>query len=642
MSSTIRRALIGAVAGGVMLATVGLTAIPAAQAAGCPDPVLRYASSSNTLYLSAGVADLPALKAACPAAPLSTDGAGTWDLGANLVVQNGATLNIGPGVTTLRLRSDPASTTTTVVAITAQYGTINIDGAAVTSWDTVAKRPDTDPNLPSGVTASSTTRARAFVRAVSVLDADGTPRESTMNITDSRMSYLGWYASESYGVAYKARGCGHDTDAARDVCARLNVYGSQRNSTFEYNTMGTYTWGAEGMTFDRNVYANNVIYGLDPHDNSDNLTITNNEMFGNGDHGLICSQLCNGLRIVGNHSHSNGYTPWIPPTDDDPSDNQVHGIMLHRGVTDSVIQDNVVEDNPNGAGIAIFDSSGILISGNTVRKNRFGFRASVGTTDVRVQDNTFDASSSYGVYTYAGSDPVVYGSTPRPHDITFTRNALTGTGRNVANLTSSDRLSFVDNVASASAGPLNLQGSTGISWSGASKPGSGITLSAATTTNSGRLVMPATPYASAVPVTLDGTGSVDVVAPDGRLYDAGGRKVRSAIGSGTAAGSTLPLGPDLGTSPIAVTQVKARVLLDTGRLSALASGFSTTNRQVAISGGTAGATATFIVSGLTAGRSYPITFDGSPQPARTATAGGTVQFTITVPDSGSHLVAVTG
>ena len=38
-------------------------------------------------------------------------------------------------------------------------------------------------------------------------------------------------------------------------------------------------------------------YGFDPHDDSDFLTIHDNEVYGNGYHGIIASKRCNGVSI---------------------------------------------------------------------------------------------------------------------------------------------------------------------------------------------------------------------------------------------------------------------------------------------------------------------------------------------------------
>ncbi|POX36338.1 hypothetical protein C3486_34125 [Streptomyces sp. Ru73] len=424
----------------------GLTSVfaPPAQAAACSGQV-RYASSTNTLYLQSGTATLPDIARLCASAPLyEVDGSpGTWQLDANLVVQNGATLNVhgpdaGGTVKTLRLNSPDSNKPTEVASITAQYGTIDVDAVDITSWDMAKGGPDTDASAGSGE------RGRAFIRALSYLDTDGTPRQSRMNFYNSDVGYLGYYAAESYGVAYKARGC---DISHQDVCDKLDVLGDQIGSRFHHNYMGTYTFGAYGMTFDRNEYDNNIAYGLDPHDDSDRLKITNNRAHHNGNHGIICSQRCDNLEIVGNESDHNGIPPYVPPGDDDASDNQVHGIMLHRGVTDSVVRNNYVHDQPNGAGIAVFDSSDDVIADNTVTRAKFGLRYSVGSQDITTSGNKVTDSGQYAVFTYQGSDKPMYtNNTGRPARLEFTGNTFDGSASNVFKLNQSDDLSFRNNT----------------------------------------------------------------------------------------------------------------------------------------------------------------------------------------------------
>ncbi|GAA2274540.1 hypothetical protein GCM10010145_51860 [Streptomyces ruber] len=439
---------------GALLAGTAVALSPAAQAAACTGQV-RYASSTNTLYLTSGTNTLSGILQLCPSAPLvKGTGSGVWQLNATLVVQNGATLRLhgtaaGGDVDTLRLRSAAGGDPLRVSSITAQYGTIDIDQVKITSWDDEKNGPDTDPGVPSGGG-----RGRAFIRALSYLDANGVARESRMDIKDSDLGYLGYYAAESYGVSYKARGCGIET---QDVCARLKVRGSQTGSRFHHGYMGTYTFGAYGMTFEGNEYDNNVTYGLDPHDDSDHLKIIGNHAHHNGTHGIICSQRCNDLEIVGNTVHHNGVPPHVPPGDDDPTDNQVHGIMLHRGVTDTVVRNNHVYDHPNGAGIAVFDSSGNTVTGNRIERARYGLRYSVGSTDIVSTDNTVSDSGQYGVFTYKGSDvPAYTGTTGRPGRLTFTGNTFNGSKSDAFRLNDADDVTFRDNTFTGTfaAGPL--------------------------------------------------------------------------------------------------------------------------------------------------------------------------------------------
>ena len=186
-----------------------------------PGPLLDHLG--KIIYLMSGKSTLTAIKAACPSVPLTEAAPKVWQLDADLVVQNGATLTLDAAgdFAKLRLQSLPSGLQNEVSALIAQYGTLNLTGVKVTSWNGTG--PDTDATIPtSGV------RGRAFVKAVSLMDGS-TPRPSTMNIVDSDLGYLGFAGSESYGVAYKARGCGI---AAQDICAVLDVFGKETGSTF--------------------------------------------------------------------------------------------------------------------------------------------------------------------------------------------------------------------------------------------------------------------------------------------------------------------------------------------------------------------------------------------------------------------------
>jgi mannuronan 5-epimerase len=422
-------------------------AAPAAAVA-CTSPV-RYSVTSNTIYLVAKQSyTLSTIKQACPGAPLSQvdPRTHTWQLDADLVLQNGSTLLLrgtraGGDVDTLRLRSLASNKPTEVTQLMANPGTIEMNSIRVTSWDTVANGPDKNPRAATG-------RGRAFIRVIST----GSAQISTMRITNSDIGYLGYYAPESYGVVYKARGCDRMHVAA---CQNVYVGGSQTNSRFHDNYMGTYTWGAKGMAFRNNSYDHNVSYGLDPHDVSRNLTVDRNKFAYNGNHGFVCSQLCDRLTITNNESHHNGLVPWRGPTGDSDVPGQVHGIMIHRGVTNAVVSGNSVHDQPNGVGIAVFDSAGNTVTGNTVANNMVGIRLTVGAANNTVRNNTIRNSAQYGLLFFKGTDAPGYTTkTGRPTGNLIDGNAIIGAGRNAVKATDADQNQITHTTFGGTLGPL--------------------------------------------------------------------------------------------------------------------------------------------------------------------------------------------
>ena len=610
-----------------LLATIGtavalvVVASPAAAAA-CAGAV-RFSASSNRLYVSSGTQTPSTILALCPAVPLvQVDPANKiWQLNVDLQVENGATLALrgsaaGGDVNELRLKSGASNLPTDVVTLTAQYGTLDLDHTKVTSWDPAANGPDTNTALPAG--SATTARARAYIRALSYVDATGN-HESRMTIDASDLGFLGYYASEAYGVVYKARGC----DAThKDVCDALNVGGFEKNSRFHDNYFGTYTWDANDMDLTNNEYDHNIGYGLDPHDDSDNLRIVGNKSHHNGNHGIICSQRCDHLTITDNESYSNGLVPWVGPHDTDASDNQVHGIMIHRGVTDSVIKNNKVHDNPNGAGIAVFESGGnTAIEGNTLTNNKYGLRFSVGSHDIASTDNTLSGTTQYGVYAYRGKDLPVYTQTGgRNVDLTFSGNKINGTGSDLISLTETDRIAFTGNTASGTVGKIRLTGSTATTLTDNTLP-TGITVALV---GSGATVQSGNGAARPTfKTTVDATSALSVITDDGRLAKAS-VPTASAISSAAA---TLKLGAS--TSSVTVTPQPMGATVADGAATARPVSTSATSMTVALTPSAAGQQIAWTMSGLTAGTRYIVRTNGTKTGTVTADSGGNVSSTMT-------------
>ncbi|MBW3574273.1 MAG: right-handed parallel beta-helix repeat-containing protein [Actinobacteria bacterium] len=365
---------------GVGASVLGVGATPA-RAAGCDAGAVRFASSSNSLYVTGPVtctlSDLDALTTA-PLAQVDP-GAKVWLLGANLILEQGATLNlhgseIGGDVDELRLRSNKGSAATDTVFVRAHAGTISMRNTKVISWDEAANGPDTD-----GVAK------RSYVQARSFLDGGGVAQQSRMDIIDSEVGFLGFHGPESYGLSWKVLGT--------NVFDRVDVFGDVINSRIHDNHFGIYTYGAYGMRFVNNDIHNNVAYGLDPHDDSDNLLIEGNRTFDNGNHGIICSQRCDNLIIRNNVSERN----------------TGHGIMIHRGVTNSLLEGNTANGNSD-TGIVAFESFNNRIVNNTMNGNLRGLRLSVGAANNLFQGNTIAGNRAYGIYLYKGSDVPVSGN----------------------------------------------------------------------------------------------------------------------------------------------------------------------------------------------------------------------------------------
>ncbi len=611
--------------GVLLLAGVGPIVMAArADAAACSSPV-RYASSSNTIYLVTKQSYTPSdIRSFCASAPLTlVDAASkTWELSADLVLQNGATLVLhgskaGGDVDTLRLRSLADNAPTNVSALTALYGTIDIDSVHVTSWDDATGKPDADPSLPSG---ASTDRGRAFIRALSTLDSDGvTPRQSTMTIANSEVDHLGYDGSEAEGVAYKTRGCDH-TSANIGVCQKVQVTGSETNSHFHDSFMGTFTWGASGITFKNNEYDHNVVYGLDPHDVSTKLTIDHNHFDNNGDHGLICAEACDHLTITNNESDHNGMVPFRGPSGTD-TPTKVHGIMLYRGVTNTTVSGNSVHDQPNGAGIAIYDTSGDTVTNNKIVGAQYGIQISVGSAKNTISNNTVTNSTLYGVYMYKSSDAVHYTTASgHPTGNVLSNNTFNGTGSNAVKLTESDSNQFTNSTFTNTGSKLQFINSAKNVLNNVTMPAGQRISVTGTAAEPGSLTIISPP--GKLSVSVDANSSYDVTNVGGKLYAVGGVAATvSPTGSATHLTSTA-----LGTTGgVSMTPQALTVLPASGSASASATGSGTsTNLTVT---GTPGGNLAITIGGLTPGAHYLVRRNGGQITTAVADSGGVVRFT---------------
>ncbi|CAM9315125.1 unnamed protein product, partial [Laminaria digitata] len=248
---------------------------------------------------------------------------GTYYMTAHIHITGGATLEIDGNeqddefaCKILLLASNSDITGTDSLNIRAHGGNLVVRNTKIFSWD--ISTGDYDLNTDDGRAYLSAVTEFITGRDIDACPGDddaGTSGYSTgqalnnegvarMDIYDSEIAYLGYQASESYGVAYKARGLCKtlenldifDDDQDFDYA----VYGDILNSELHHNWFGHYSYGHQGGKWNYNVVHDNHGYGFDPHDDSDHLEIIGNEVYNNGDHGIIASKRCTDITIADN------------------------------------------------------------------------------------------------------------------------------------------------------------------------------------------------------------------------------------------------------------------------------------------------------------------------------------------------------
>ena len=403
-----------------------------AIAAVCSAGTVRYSSTSDRIYIEHG--------GECTLTDIKTYGPGStpltlidptlkiWYLESNIFIEDGSKLilhgsPVGGDVDELRLKSNnSASSISNIIFIRADYGTIDIDSTKIISWDSAVAGPDTEYS----------TLKRSYIHAKSRLSVDPvtgstTPTESRIDIKDSEISYLGYYGSEAYGLSWKVLGI---VEHGEGIFDEVGVFGDLIGNNIHHNYFGVYTYGGQSMTFVDNEVHDNVVYGIDPHDDSDFLIIKDNYVHHNGSHGIICSKRCNNLTITGNTS----------------SYNVGNGIMLHRRVTDSLVGDNIVTYNGD-TGIALFESHNNRVATNTSEHNLRGIRLSVGSQDNIIENNILNDNIKQGFFLYEGNDAPITGDGRVKLNI-FRDNTVIGNGLAGLRLRESDTNTFYDNLFS--------------------------------------------------------------------------------------------------------------------------------------------------------------------------------------------------
>ncbi|CAM9942410.1 unnamed protein product [Ascophyllum nodosum] len=375
---------------------------------------------------------------------ISEESTGTWLLTEDLYVEDGITLqvhgsSVGGDSDELRLLSDA----NTFINLRAHGGSLDFLSTKVISWDNSTNSPDV--NLTDG---------RSYISAVSELivnaseTCDGRAKsdmgEARMDIEDSEMGYLGFLDSESYGLTWKVRGfCTNKTNP--EIFDEVNVYGNIYGSDIHHNYYGVYTFGHQQGDWRNNTMRDNTGYGFDPHDDSDYITIHDNVVYNNVNHGIIASKRCNDVSIQGNEVYGGGETS--------------AGIFLHRSSDNATVKGNYVHDNGD-AGMAFLESFNATVSNNTFENNKYGVRFSVGSADSYFTDNAILNNTKYNVYTYEGSDDPDVVESGRPQNNVFSGNLIVGADEAIK-LKESDDMQFLDNVF-VNTTTLRFNDSTGV------------------------------------------------------------------------------------------------------------------------------------------------------------------------------------
>ncbi|MBC7869131.1 right-handed parallel beta-helix repeat-containing protein [Candidatus Saccharibacteria bacterium] len=231
-------------------------------------------------------------------------------------------------VTKLELLSTPDQ----VTCLCMDGSSVLIDTVEISSIDPNTKKPDIDPSDGRSFVRMKNGRMDILHSKITYL-GNGTPSTLTAKAQLSSLQREGGV----YGTSWRTS----DNQLGSQV-----VTGWVEDNQFAYNHFGAYSYGVSGMLWRGNHFYKNDIYGLDPHDDSNNALIENNVFESNGRHGFIVSKRCN-YNVVRNNTSLN---------------NKFHGFMLHQDSSYNLVEDNIAYGNVDN--YVIYASNF-----NTVRNN---------------------------------------------------------------------------------------------------------------------------------------------------------------------------------------------------------------------------------------------------------------------------------
>ena len=392
---------------------------------------IRYAGTTKRLYLESPIVDkrtsscitiedvYDQLQGGPPIYQVDNS---TYYITEDLYILDGITLVIKDK--DIRLKSDSES----FLNLRGHGGSILIEDSTITSWDPATEGPD--ENVEDGRSYISCVSEMLVSDLTCIGSAKNEMGECRLDVVRSEVSYLGYSASESWGLSYKVRGFCADKSNP-EIVDMVGVYGDIVESEVHHMWHAHYSFIHKSGNISKNTLHDNIGYGVDLHDYSTGSLVDGNTVYNNGFHGIIGSKWCTDVHITNNRVY-----------------NSKVGIFSHRSGDRVLVENNEVYDNRD-SGIVFLESSDSIIRNNHVYNNEVGVRMSVGSRNLTVENNIFENNGKYELWTYEGTDDVVDLDTKTPKNLLFHDNMFEGIGMK---FDESENIQFVGNMFELSDG----------------------------------------------------------------------------------------------------------------------------------------------------------------------------------------------
>ena len=246
-------------------------------------------------------------------------------------------------------------------AFVANAGELYCMDALVTSWS---------ENQDAPTTFRDKNQFRPFVASYV---------RSKTYVAGGRFEHLGFAAPTAYGFSLSSH-----PERERGQPSDDWPTGAIVGAEFRGLYYGFYSYEARDVAIIRNRYRDSIVYGIDPHDRSTRLAIVGNSVSGTiQKHGIIGSRGVSSSVIADNVTHGNKRS----------------GIMLDRQCTGNMITGNKVYKN--GQGIAIYESPTNVIASNLIAFNEDSGLRVRNSTSIHARKNTLVGNKDFALEVYS-------------------------------------------------------------------------------------------------------------------------------------------------------------------------------------------------------------------------------------------------
>ncbi|QDU88441.1 Poly(beta-D-mannuronate) C5 epimerase precursor [Pirellulimonas nuda] len=313
------------------------------------------AESARAIFIDSGVLTLDQAAEQLADAEVAENNQGVVTLRLPLVVGPGATLIIdGARTPELWMSTDRG-------AFLANAGGLFLFDAVVTSWSESTKKPTEFVNKKEfRPFISSYVRSKTYAAGCKFMN-------------------LGFDAPTAYGFSLSSHP-ERERGEPRDDWPT----GALVDNEFRGLYYGFYSFEARDVAILNNLYQDNIVYGIDPHDRSTRLAIVGNKTIGTlQKHGIIGSRGVSHSFICDNQSFGNAGS----------------GVMLDRQCSHNVVRGNQAYNN--GQGIAVYESGSNAVCDNLVAFNKASGVRIRNSDSILVQNNTIVGNGDYALEVYA-------------------------------------------------------------------------------------------------------------------------------------------------------------------------------------------------------------------------------------------------